>query len=74
MFEPDHIMCLLATKPVFRVCPVTETNYIIDILYTASLANIVSLKANEDADQTVCMHRLVCTFIIHMQQNQVFSG
>ena len=28
---------------------------------------------NKGADQTVLMYRLVCTFVICMQQNQIFS-
>ena len=29
---------------------------------------------NKDAEQTTCMHRLVCTFVVRRQQSQVFLG
>ena len=50
-----------------RVCSTTETSQNIEILQTF-------LKLNyEGADQTAQMRRLVCTFVIHMQQKHIFS-
>ena len=36
------------------------------------VSNYTSLKSNNGADQTVGRHRVACTIVVSMQQNQVF--
>ena len=49
-----------------------RTNLNIEILHGASLTTIL-LRITKGTYQNVQMRRLVCTFVDHMQQIQVFS-
>ena len=72
-------MGLVMRKPVFGVCDQLKTqssllNYR-DCHFGFSKYMYYTIEAanNKSADQTVQVHRLICTFVVRMWHKQVFS-
>ena len=55
-------------KPVYLAAKTSES---IDIVHVISLTITISRANNKGADQIARMRRLVCTFVVCMQQNQI---
>ena len=75
-------MSLVTRKPVFGVCDqvrlkpacsATETSKSLEMLDLENRNMILSNRNNKGADQTVWMHRLICSFVVHIWHKQVFS-
>ena len=57
-------------KQAYSAMQTSQNN---EILYEASLnITLCSERKNKGADQTAHMCRVVCAFVVHMQQNGVF--
>ena len=77
------LMSLDTRKPVFRVsvqdrlkpaCPATEAMERLEISNIENRGNILSRqRAKKGTDQTARMRGLICTFVVSIWQNQVFS-